>query len=277
MIIDEKEFKSFFNRVECRKVIMPTTIEIVSLPLVAKDGIMTAAFFTASRAKVLEIIPNEYFIPPVLPGDKTIIAFYTIEYPSVRCHNPATDIGVDPYNEILVVIPAVLGDKSTEPPAFEKILSNEVKDLVYYIHIIAVTTRMAQIIGNELLGYNKFICDIRFDDNENERKCTVKNDGELFCKLAVSPKPDNFELHRDQPIVASYNKLYDQKRIFRLKYENQAKMAISTGPDASLELGNHPLAKILKKLDISKAPIQVRYAPVFQLISDDNNLDVISL
>lgn len=276
MIITESEFNSFFDQVECRKIAMPTTGELVSLPLVAKDGVMMAAFYAADRSKVLDLIP-EHFIPPQLNENRTIVAFFAIEYPTIRINNPETDIGVDPYNEILAAVPAILGDASTPPPTLEKIMAGEASDLVYYIHHIAVTTRMAELLGNEFLGYNKFICDIVFEDNETQRKCTVENDGEMIFTLTVSPKPNTFELHRDAPAVASYNNCYNQQKVFKLKYVSQSKIAETMEPCAVLQLGSHPLGKILSGLEIDEKPLLVRYAPIFQLVSDDNNLEIIDL
>ncbi len=277
MIITESEFENLFDNVTCRRVAIPTTGEQVSLPLVAKDGIMMAAFYTADRAKVLKLIPENHFIPPALPNDQTVIGFLAIEYPTIRINHPETDIGVNPYNEILVVVPAVMGDASTTPPTLEQIVNEEVENLVYYIHHIAVTTRMAKLLGNEFLGYNKFICDIKFDDNETQRQCIVENDGEMFFSLTISPKPDTFELHRDVPTVVSYKNLYNQENVYKLTYKNQSKIAYSMESCATLKLGNHPLAQILSDLNISENPFQVRYAPIFQLVSDDNNLEIIDL
>lgn len=256
---------------------MPTTCEMVSLPLVAKDGIMMAAFYTADRSKVCEIIPDKHFIPAVLPNNQTAVAFFAIEYPTVRVNDPETDIGVDPYNEILVAVPAVLGDSETTPPTLEQILNGEVQDVVYYIHHIAVTTRMAQLLGNEFLGYNKFICDIKFEDTADARTCVVSNDNKALFSLKVSPKPSSFELHREKPTVASYDCLYGRETAFKLTYENQSKIAITMDPIAELQLGDHPLAEIISGLNLSEKPFQVRYAPVFQLVSDDKNLEIVEL
>ena len=277
MIVDEKEFEKFFDQVQCRKVAVPSTGELISLPLVAKDGIMMAAIYLADRTKALETVIPEGLIPAKLPGDKTLIGFICIEYPTVRINNPETDIGIDPYNEFLIVFPGIIGDKSIKPPKLQKILKDEVPNLVYYIRHIGVNTRMAELAGNEFLGYNKFICDITFTEDDSMRKCVVENDGKMILSLTISPKPDNFELHRDQTSVASYKNFYGQKNFYKLTYQNQSKIDITTDPCAELTLGNHPLSKILSGLDISKKPIQVRYAPLFQLISDDKQLEIFDI
>ena len=54
MKIDEQEYKKFFNNIEFRDTVLPSTGEVFQMPLIGEKAIQMGAFFTASRSKVMD-------------------------------------------------------------------------------------------------------------------------------------------------------------------------------------------------------------------------------
>jgi hypothetical protein len=223
-----------------------------------------AAFFTASRSRVLNILPIPDLVPVQLDGDRTILGVIGIEY--IRRNIP-------PYNEILIVFPVRLG-KGVAPPTVEDLLKEGLGGCTLFIRHIAVNTRVAEVLGNELLGYSKFIGDIQFTDASDQRTCVFSDAGEEILRFAVNSKVEQYgDWERNTMSVSTYK----YGKLYRLTYENQTRLGVDVPPNGSLTLGPHPLGRMLTGLEVSSQPVITLYSPYFQLISDETRLEVLDL
>ncbi|NPV59956.1 MAG: hypothetical protein HPY75_09860 [Actinobacteria bacterium] len=262
MKISKEGFDRFFEGVELRDVALPSTGEVFQMPLLGEKAVQMAAIFTASRPKVLDILPIGDFVPVLLPKERTLVAAVGIEYQKRN---------IPPYNEVLFVVPTFIG-KDISPPTLEDMLKPDLGGATLFIRHIAVDTRMAMLLGNELLGYAKFIGDITFQDEpDGTRTCTLKDAGEEIFSFSVKPEASEFEYHRETMAVATYK----NDKIYRLSYRTQSRRGVDMPPRGTIEFGPHPLGRILAGLDVSAQPIMILYSREFQLISDDRNLEVI--
>lgn len=262
MKISEQEYKSFFKNIKFRNVTIPSTGEVCQMPLIAEKAIQMVALFPASRSKVIKkILPIPDFIPVDLGGDQTLLGFIGIEYIKRNIPN---------YNEILVVVPIFIG-KGIKPPTVEDLLKEELGGATLFIRHIAVTTRLAEVLGNELLGYAKFIADIQFLDTPRERICVVSEGGEEIFKFGINSKVEQYgDYERNTLSVTTYK----YGKIYKLTYQSQTRLGVNVPPEGWVTFGPHPLGKILSDLDVSQKPILTMYSPYFQLISDETKLEV---
>ena len=261
MKISEQEYKSFFKDVKFRNVPLPSTGEVFQMPLTAEKAIQMVALFTASRSKVMKILPLPDFIPVEMEGDQTILGVIAIEY--MKRNIPA-------YNEILVVIPIFIG-KGVKPPTIKDLMKEGLGGATLFIRHIAVNTRIAEVLGNELLGYTKFIADIQFIDTPEERICVVSDAGEEIFRFGVNSMVKQYgDYERNTMSVTNYK----YGKIYKLTYQNQTRIGVNVPLKGWITFGPHPLGKMLADLDVSPKPILTYYSPYFQLISDDKKLEV---
>lgn len=264
MKISEKDYTDFFKEVVFRDTVLPSTGEVFPMPLTGEKAIQMAAMFTASRSKVMNVLPVPELVPVELPGDQTIIGFIGIEY--LKRNIPS-------YNEVIVIVPVLIG-RSVTPPTLEDLLKEDYGGCTFFIRHIAVDTRISMLVGNELLGYNKFIGDIRFITMPEERICVLSDAGEEILKFSVCSKVEIYgEWERSTMSIVTCK----HGELSRLTYQSQTRYGIDMPVKGSLTLGPHPLGKILSSLDISCHPIYTIYSPYFQLISDNNNLETVQL
>lgn len=261
MKINEQEYKKFFDGVTFRDTPMPSTGEVFPLPLTGVKSTQMAALFTASRSNVMKILPIPDFVPMEMEGDQTILGVIAIEYEKRN---------IPSYNEVVVVVPIFIG-KGVKPPTVEDLMKEGLGGATLYIRHIAVTTRIAEILGNELLGYTKFIGDIQFINTPEERICIFSEGGENILKYGLTSRVDQWgDYERNTMSVTSYK----YGKIYKLTYQNQTRMGANVQPKGWITFGDHPLGKMLADLDVSPQPLVTMYSPYFQLLSDDKQLEV---
>jgi hypothetical protein len=261
MKISKEEYDRFFNDAKLKNIALPSTGEVFQLPLLAIKAIQMAAIFTASRSKVLGMLPIKNFVPVLMPNDRTLVATIGIEYQKRN---------IPSYHEVLFVIPTFIG-KKINPPTLEDMLKPNLGGATLFIRHIAVDSRIAEVLGNELLGYAKFIGDIKFTDApDGTRTCVFKDAGEEILSFSVKPEASEFEYERETMAVATYK----NNKIYRLSYQTQARKGVNMPPNGTIHFGPHPLRKMLANLDVSPQPLMILHSPQFQLITDDNNLEV---
>lgn len=127
------------------------------------------------------------------------------------------------------------------------------------------------MLGNELLGYTKFMADIQFIDTPEERICVFSDAGENILKFGVNSRVGQYgDYERNTMSVTSYR----YGKINKLTYQNQTRLGVNVPPKGWITFGKHPLGKMLADLDVSPEPVVTMYSPYFQLLSDDKQLEV---
>lgn len=259
MHITKEQYDTFFDDVDFRDAPVPSTGEVFQMPLVGRNAIQMVAFHTASRAKVLDLLPPA-MVPVALGDEQTVVGVIAIEY---------LERNIENYSEVVVVIPVRIGDGAAAPTV-EDLLSEGFGGCTLLVRHIAVTTRTAEIVGNELLGYAKFIADIDFVDMPDERICVLSEAGKEILRFAVGVGEEYGDYERSTLSVVTYK----NDLAYRLTYASQTRPAVNVPDRNVLILGDHPLGRSLAGLEVSAKPLATIYSPDFQLISDDRNLEV---
>lgn len=262
MQITEAEFDRFFDHVEFRNVTIPSTGEACEMPLVGRSAIQMLSFHAADRGAVLDVLPSPSMLPVITDDGRTVIGVVAIEY---------AERNIAPYNEIIVVIPVRLHGEN--PPTIADLVSEGLGGCTLLVRHIAVNTRLAEIVGNEILGYAKFIAHIDFIDLPDQRICVCSEGGQDLFRLSVGVGTEVGPFERNQLSVCTAK----DGKLFQLSYANQVRYATDAPDRNVLVLGDHPIGRALHALGIDETPLVARYAPTFQLISDDRNLEVASL
>ena len=205
-------------------------------PLRYFDYSLVGASFPVPVANLQNVLPSKKLIPiETTPGVSTVLLIAT-ENRVVDC--------LKPYNEFDVMVP----------------IRHETADgsgvSAYYCLYIPVTTEEALVGGVEIYGYPKFLADISFEETDETRRCWVRSEGKDILTL---------EVRKSVTELVSYQLyLYSVKgeHLLRALYQVQGQSSTDnvTG-GASLILGDHPVARELKALEIGGTSVMHEYAP----------------
>ncbi|HOE17076.1 MAG TPA: acetoacetate decarboxylase family protein [Syntrophorhabdaceae bacterium] len=263
MNITEQEFNNFLEGLEFREIVIPSTGEVSTMPLTSFNNVSMTGVYTATRSKVMRLILNPSIVPADLGDNKTLITMTAIEY---------ANRNIPPYNEIIVGFLVNIGKKAA-PPTVESLLQPNFGGSYLYIHHLIVDTRLAEILGNEILGYNKFMSTIEFSETEQSRTCVVSEAGQEMFRFTVYPEVDNggYDYDKDTNTVATYK----NGKINLLSYPIAVKLPKNQPKKSKLTFGPHPLGKILFNLDISEQPLGIKYSRDWRLYSDERNLKTV--
>ena len=223
------------------------------MPIFYYDTTAITAIYTASTAKVKELLPLSRMHPIELSPGKCLVAFTAFEYRK-------TDI--EPYNEFAISF-LITFDKPQIPflsaagQMFRRRLS-------VYIWQLPVTTEVARFGGVEFYGYPKFIADIEFQRQTDHITCHLSEDGNKILSLrgkvlpvarGKNTKYITYSVIDDIPLVTNV-------QMNPLEFsESRDKQA------ATLEIGtDHRICEDLRKIELSESPAMYQYSPLNQAI-----------
>ncbi|WP_157991498.1 acetoacetate decarboxylase family protein [Caldimonas tepidiphila] len=222
------------------------------LPLFIPDLGMMTAVFSAATARVAPLLPHRDMRPiEMLPG-RCLIAFAALEY-------RASDLG--PYDEFVIAVPIGFG---ANLPAIASALKDALGGTASaYIWQMPVTTRRACEAGIGIAGFPKFVADIAFERQGAQLACTVSHEGRHLATLRCDTEPAGSQrtLH-----ARSYTVKDGVPLLTALRVRQQRAVEHLHGWAASLELGSHPIADVLRTLELSERPLATQYCPQAQAV-----------
>ena len=263
--ITRQEFDLFLEDLTVREVTIPSTGEIVEMPLTSRENTSMTAIHPVSRERVLDLLPRPDLVPAELPEGRSIATVTAIEY---------ANRNMDPYNEIIVGIPVALG-VGAAAPTVESLLEPKLGGAVLFLRHLIVDTRLSEILGNEILGYNKFISDIEFTETDTSRSVRVSEGGQDLFTLTVQvpAEVDHHDYDSDHNTVATLK----NGKIYLLTYPVAVEVPQPQPTQARLALGDHPLGRILADLEFSEEPLLIRFSRDWRLYSDERNLRTVDV
>jgi hypothetical protein len=227
--------------------------EVLKLPIFYYEGIATAAFFPAKLGALRRLMPDPRIAPARLAPGLGAVGIMCFEYRD-------TDIG--PYNELAISV--ALNEPWFLPnlPGRAMLAGLRRRQLHGWVHHLPVTTEIARVAGVELYNYPKFIGGIDFEQTGSQRVCRLSGGRENILTLTseriATPRSERFQL---------FSHLWMDRQPQSSEFKiNAIEMGSSARPSAArLELGdNHPIAKELAQLLVSRRPIQYQYVPRFE-------------
>ncbi len=219
----------------------------IELPACYYDLRYFTSIFTVKTNRLRSLLPHATFKPiEVFPGIG-MLGITAFEY---------RDTSVGPYNEIAITIPVVFPPKFVFP-TFNSIsmLLNNVFPV--YIHHLPVTTEIALQLGVHFWNYPKFLAEITFQDQDKYVYITLKENDTLILKMRtkkLNPKKSaRIKFHtysiKDKTVMHGYVEGLVQNLRTKLM-----------GKTSSLEVGDHPISKELKELEISSNAFCIQHA-----------------
>lgn len=222
------------------------------LPLFIPEFGSIAAVYTAATERVQPLLPHGEMRPvEVMPG-RCLVVFAALEYRE-------SDLG--PYNEFVVALP--VGFDARMPA-----LAAALKDLLAgtpaaFVWQMPVTTERARAAGVGIAGYPKFLADIVFERQDGRLACTATHEGRRIATLACETGAAGGERRlrvrswtmKDGVPLATHLRLHLQRAEEQLH-----------GRAARLDLGDHPVADILRTLELSAQPLASQYCAQGQAV-----------
>lgn len=222
--------------------------ESIELPQRYRDWSLMLGHFPASAAVIEQFLPANSGLEPVTiaPG------FGLVTLGAFDYRQPQT---LRPYKEVGVMFP-VRYRPLLRVPALPLFRPEWFTDLGFYIWQLPVTTPEARDAGRALWNFPKRLADIEFTEADGRRRCTWYEDGKHVLTLEVRMSPTTIQVRNflaysvlkgrlQQTLVQTFGQ-YDESRF---------------GFDATFALGDHPIAREMRRLGMVATPIGRLYSP----------------
>lgn len=199
--------------------------------------------FSADYDAVAARLPSERVTPVRLSATRAAIGVVAYNY---------LETGVGPYGEIGVALLCTL-DK-VGPPVIPMLLETRYRRFGAFVLHLPVTTRVACAAGRTVWGYPKFVADMDFVlQPESQRVALSEGDAEI---LELSVKRSGRLMVDRNPIVTFTVKDGD---LLRTEVASRTAYHVGLGRSVGhLELGDHPVARELRALDMSATALATK-------------------
>lgn len=228
-------------------------------PVWTHDNEAFLSMHSASYAAVAAELPSDVIRPLRWTGDRTLVVVSAFRYRVVTWAGPDGTSGtLLPYAEVVVAA------QVTEGPA-PRVLPLLQGRTGMFVLQMPVTTRQGVHGGREFFGLPKFLADMDFTETGTSRSVQVTEGGQHLLTLTVHPG--------GRPRQATMNaRLYSARKGELLRTVAPMWSVGQTrwgSNSATLQLGEHPVADRLRRLDISPSAIsatsQLRHRTVMPM------------
>ncbi len=219
---------------------------------------MMQAVVTVDLKAAKTLLPSQRLSPLAASPGRAIMGINCFEYLK-------TDVG--PYNEVSLAI-AVQVDKHT--PSLWAAISSALKRAYHaYIFELPVNTEIALYGGLDYFNYPKFMTQIEFTEDEQQRKCSVLdyNTGELIYafkgdKLETRINGQDVSSRDHMDLISFYGYPIMNDHLMRAHFELNPIERGSRwlGNAFEIELGYHERAALLAQLNPGRM-LQYTYLP----------------
>ena len=200
--------------------------------------------FSADLDAVRAQMPSEKLHPIVLGRDRALILLGAFNY---------IDTSIGAYGEVAVVAPAVFGRRPL--PLWPAVREGAHPGFGGLVLHLPVTKRIARDAGRGVWGYTKFVADMDFENTPEHLSCALLEGGQHILTMKVA-RGGWFGTDR-KPLCTYSVKDGDLIRTV-IPQQGSYRWGLRCRR-SSLELGDHPVASVLRGLDLSPQPIFKRY------------------
>ena len=253
---------AFFHRFNLRHAPEPLQLNTkVSkdylFPTLYGDVTCAMAVFLCSYEKAEKMMLHPRIKPVKMTRGRSLVAFSCYEYKNV--------LGVAPYNEIAMTLP-VMVDPGINVPVLPMLLP-VFRNFGYYVFSMPVTSLENQIRGLKIWGLPKVVQEI--DIFEKGGDCVTigkEATGEPYFELRVPMEGTPTEFDVASNLYSRLDgRLLQSESCFRATFNVTKHMQLLLKKDVLpetpyLTLGETPLGRVLKDLEIEPHPFQLRFA-----------------
>ncbi len=218
------------------------------VPVFYQDMTSMNAVFTASTARVAELLPHPELRPVEFRRGRSLLSVTALEY---------RQSGIGPYNEVAIAVPVVFGRK---PVRLLDALAAVVRHAFsLYIFQLPVTTEPALIGGVQLYGYPKFLAEIAFAREEKRLACTLAQGEHRILSLVG----EHIGRYRPAKLHATtYSIKGDTLLRTAIEFDKLESAETLRRGAATLEIGSeHRVARQLASLDVDPRPVLFQMSP----------------
>jgi hypothetical protein len=218
------------------------------LPYFYYDIFSMAAVYTASTAKVRDLLPHTDLFPIELTPGRCLVAFAAFEYRKTDKTS---------YNEVNISF--LVSHRRRPYPLLTVARALSSRIIPSYVWQLPVTTEHARASGVDLFGYPKFVADIEFSRNQGRVECTLSDSGSDILRITGRILPTKrgksvryLTYAIDDGVLVSANLLVNQQEFV----ESWRKK------DVVLQVGQeHPICHALDGIRLAKHPLLYRFIP----------------
>jgi len=202
-------------------------------------------FHTADLDQARALMPSDKLHPVRVSPRRTLLGVVAFNY---------IDTSIGPYGEVGIVLPVVYG-KRPPLPILPGIIEAKYPGFGMLVLHLPVTKETARDAGRGIWGYTKFVSDMRFRHTPEYLQCRLSEGGAKILTLRVARR--GLVIKDEKPLITYSVK---EGNLIKTSIPQRAIYRLSLNPRGSLlELGNHPAAETISRLDISQKPVQSRY------------------
>ncbi|NDJ60660.1 MAG: acetoacetate decarboxylase family protein [Chloroflexi bacterium] len=216
-------------------------------PLFFQEIAMMGAGFTAATAKIRPLLPHRDLIPLELTPGRALVLVACFEY---------RVCDLDPYNEVSIAFAATHQRGTLPGVGVLDALRRRV--IPAYIWQLPVTTERARAVGVDHYGLPKFIADIRYEEANGVRTCTLATGDQIILQLKGQMLPARRSQQQRLVIYGVEGELVAQSNALINAPEFAQTLDRSA---ASLTLGDHPISQTLRGLGLSAGSAFYQYIP----------------
>jgi len=223
----------------------------VTIPTFYYDYSQASVVLVTPLERIRELLPSHRLYPLRLTPRSGVTVIVAYEYRD-------TDIG--PYNEVAIGFPVTVDRNS---PVLTELRRFQTQGGSVFIWQLPVTTAIARDLGVEAAGYPKFLADIEMGDEAGLATCRLAEEGRHILTLRLRHRKPRRRSERTRmwPVTVKGDRLLRGPAVNNIP---QAAVAFH-GRGVELELGDHPLADQLRRLEMGRATM-ASYAPANQTI-----------
>ncbi|RBY79550.1 hypothetical protein DQ238_10155 [Geodermatophilus sp. TF02-6] len=215
------------------------------LPLRYSDNSCLAAVHAADPDAVAAALPDGPLRPARWVDGRALVSVAAFRYRAVTTADDPPQL-LAPYGELSVAAVVTLGPAPRLLPVLRRRLS------LFVLHL-PVTTAEARDAGAALWGFPKFVADLDFAEERTARRVTLAEAGATVLTLTVRGRGP---VLTDRRPAVMYTELGGQ--LLETVVPMAGRLRVAFGADAGrLQLGDHPVAEQLRRLDVAPAPLAV--------------------
>jgi hypothetical protein len=215
---------------------------VVEMPVVVRDASSAAVTWLVPTAPARRLVPAGLEVAEVLPG-RTLFSLAAIEY---------RDNDLGDYGEVsMAFFVRRRGERASLPVPWLGDSVDFVRGgLGTWIWKLPVDQSFTCDAGSGIWGFPKSVERIDFEDTAGRRRCRLDMDGRFVLSLSV-PRGGT----RTLPDASMTTFTEIAGRLHRTTFVSGAsEVGFSLG-GATLELGSHPVADVLRSLGLPKRPL----------------------
>ena len=243
-----------------------TPVEIgghqIGLPFHKYDGTAFMGVFPAPIEAARRLLPSPRLFPVRLGARTAAVGVMALRYDRFAVKVDGRYELVTPYGEVGVAIACTYGRPAPRVLPLLEVSDRQPLQLGFYVVYLPVTARESRDRERALLGLPMFVSDIRFREEGDRRVARLEEHGRHILTLTVR---EGGLAQLDRAPMHIYTERDGRLARIDMPLRGYAHRRI-LGQPATLELGDHPVAEVLRDVGVSTVGTMSRSFKRLQMV-----------